>query len=211
MSIETKRNAALQEICKFHQLSDAQIKNLENFVSLLLTENQQFNFIGRSTIDEIWDRHILDSAQLLRCIENKNLKFADLGAGAGFPGFVLSILGLQEVHLIEKSYRKCEFLRLAKMQTDFPASQKIFVRQAKLEELPVIEFNYIVSRALAPLDRLLFYSQKFLKKGGYCCFLKGKNLNKEIQLAKEKFKFDYELTPSLTSSEGSIIKIFNLQ
>jgi 16S rRNA (guanine527-N7)-methyltransferase len=162
--------------------------------------------VGKSTIENIWDRHILDSAQLLRFIENKNVKFADLGSGAGFPGLVLSILGLREVHLIEKSFRKSEFLRRAKLFSQ----NRVFIHQAKLEELSNLEFDCIVSRALAPLSSLLEYSKKFLKKDGYCLFLKGKNLPAEIELAKQTFQFDYELHPSLTSLESNIIKISNI-
>lgn len=206
MQIEIKKNAALNEIRKFSSLNATQIKNIEDFVLLLLQENQNFNFIGKSTIENIWERHILDSAQLMRFVKDKNAKFADLGSGAGFPGLVLSILGLREIHLIEKSFRKSDFLRRAKM---FSAN-RVFVHQAKLEELTAIEFDCIVSRALAPLDQLLEYTKKFLKKDGYCLFLKGKNLEKEIAAAKEKFKFEYELHPSLTSSESNIIKVFNI-
>ena len=173
---------------------------------MLLQENNQFNFIGKSTIEDIWNRHILDSAQLLKFIENKNLKFADFGSGAGFPGLVLSILGLKEIHLVEKAFRKSDFLRRAKSFS----SNRVFVQQTVLENLTNIEFDSILSRALAPLDKLLDYSVKFLKKDGYCLFLKGKNLEKEIVVAKNKFKFDYELHPSLTSSESNIIKILNI-
>ncbi|MBU6339606.1 MAG: 16S rRNA (guanine(527)-N(7))-methyltransferase RsmG [Rickettsiales bacterium] len=203
MNLETKKNAALSEIKKFYDLTETQIKSLESFVLLLLSENQQFNFIGKSTVEDIWNRHILDSAQLIKFIDNKNVKFADLGTGAGFPGIVLSILGLKEIHLIEKAFRKCEFLRKAKLFSQ----NRIFIHQVKLEELSVKEFDCITSRALAPLDKLLSYSAKFLKKDGYCLFLKGKNLEQELQLAKKQFNFHYETYPSLTSSESSIIKI----
>ncbi len=203
MQLEQKKSAALDEIRKFSPLDDSQIKNLEDFVELLLNENDNFNFIGKSTIENIWDRHILDSAQLLRFIENKNIKFADFGTGAGFPGIVLSILGLREIHLVEKSFRKSEFLRRAKLFSP----NRLFVHQSKLEELSKLEFDCVVSRALAPLDQLLDYSKKFLKADGYCLFLKGKNLVKEIELAKKTFQFEYELHASLTSLESNIIKV----
>jgi 16S rRNA (guanine527-N7)-methyltransferase len=203
MQAELKKNNSFQEIKKFCELKPFQEKNLEDFVLKLLQENQNFNFIGKSTIENIWERHILDSAQLLRFIDNKNLKFADLGSGAGFPGMVLSILGVREIHLIEKAFRKADFLRRAKLFS----SNRVFVHQASLEELSAIEFDVIVSRALAPLPKLLEYVKKFLKKDGYCLFLKGKNLEQEIQEAKKNFQFEYELNPSLTSSESNIIKI----
>lgn len=203
MQLESQKISALEQIEFFHKISAEQKEALENFVSLLLQQNDKFNFIGKSTVENVWHRHILDSAQILRFIENKNLKFADFGTGAGFPGMVLSILGLREIHLVEKAFRKTEFLRQAKLFSQ----NRIFIHQSKLEELPKIEFDCIVSRALAPLDKLLGYGQKFLKKDGYCLFLKGKNLQQEIALAKKSFHFEYELHPSLTSDESNIIKL----
>ncbi len=203
MQLELKKAAALEQIRKFYNVTQEQEKALEDFVSLLLEQNDKFNFIGKSTVENVWERHILDSAQLLKFIENKNLKFADFGTGAGFPGMVLSILGLREIHLVEKAFRKTEFLRQSKSFSQ----NRVFVNQSRLEELSNIEFDCIVSRALAPLDKLLGYSQKFLKKDGYCLFLKGKNLPQEIALAKKSFQFEYELHPSLTSDESNIIKL----
>jgi 16S rRNA (guanine527-N7)-methyltransferase len=87
------------------------------------------------------------------------------------------------------------------------SQNRVFIHQAKLEELNVIEFDCIVSRALAPLDKLLIHAQKFLKKDGYCLFLKGKNLSQELELAKKQFSFHYETYASLTSLESNIIKI----
>jgi 16S rRNA (guanine527-N7)-methyltransferase len=206
MQIEQKKNSAFREIKNFCELNHAQEKALEDYVLSVLQENQNFNFIGKSTILDIWERHILDSAQLMRFIPDKNLKFADLGSGAGFPGIVLSILGLREIHLVEKAFRKADFLRKAKSFS----SNRIFIHQAQLEEMPVTQFDCIVSRAFAPLPKLLEYTKKFLKKDGHCLFLKGKNLPQEIIDAKKDFQFEYELQPSLTSAESNIIKVFNI-
>ncbi len=203
MNFQEKKDQALSEIDKFCKLDSAKIKAIEEFVWLLLQENNNFNFIGKSTIDEIWNRHVLDSAQILKFIANKNLKFADFGSGAGFPGIIMSILGIREVHLIEKAFRKADFLRRAKLISP----NKIFVHQSKLEELNNIQFDCITSRALANLEKLLEYSTKFLKKDGYCLFLKGKNLPEEIIEAKKKFNFEYEVFPSLTSVESGIILV----
>ena len=207
IQIEASKNAALAQVKAFCELSLFKEKNIEDFILLLLQENQKHNFIGKSTIEDVWNRHVLDSAQLMRFIPNQNLKFADLGTGAGFPGLLLSILGLKEIHLIEKSFRKCEFLRKAKLFSN----NRIFIHQVKIEELSVNQFDCIVSRAFAPLDELLFHVEKFLKKDGFCLFLKGKNLSKEIAKAEEKFNFQYELFPSLTSQESSVIKITKIK
>ena len=209
MQLEIEQNITQQkekvfaEINNFFVLNLEQKKSLEDYVSKLLDENGKYNFIGKSTIDQIWHRHIFDCAQLIQYIKNPQKKFADLGSGAGLPGVVLSLLGLKEIHLIEKSFRKADFLR--KIKNISP--NRIFVQQAKLEEIENINFDCIMSRALAPLDKLLEYCQKFLKDDGYCLFLKGKNLPLEISQAKQKFSFEFELFPSLTSKESNIIRI----
>ena len=209
MQLEIEKNATQQkeknfeEINNFFMLNSEQKKCLEDYVSKLLQENENFNFIGKSTIDQTWHRHILDCAQLIQFIKNPQKKFADLGSGAGLPGMVLSILGLKEIHLVEKSFRKADFLR--KIKNISP--NRVFIHQAKLEELENINFDCIMSRALAPLDKLLEYCKKFLKDDGYCLFLKGKNLPLEISQAKQKFSFEFELFPSLTSKESNIIRI----
>ncbi len=209
MQLEIEKNITQQkekvfaEINNFVVLNIEQKKSLEDYVSRLLDENGKYNFIGKSTIDQMWNRHILDCAQLIQYIKNPQKKFADLGSGAGLPGVVLSLLGLKEIHLIEKSFRKADFLR--KIKNISP--NRIFVQQVKLEELENINFDCIMSRALAPLDKLLEYCQKFLKDDGYCLFLKGKNLPLEISQAKQKFSFEFELFPSLTSKESNIIRI----
>ena len=202
-NITQQKEKIFEEINNFFMLNSEQKKCLEDYVSKLLQENENFNFIGKSTIDQTWHRHILDCAQLIQFIKNPQKKFADLGSGAGLPGMVLSILGLKEIHLVEKSFRKADFLR--KIKNISP--NRVFVHQAKLEELENINFDCIMSRALAPLDKLLEYCKKFLKDDGYCLFLKGKNLPLEISQAKQKFSFEFELFPSLTSQESNIIRI----
>jgi len=206
-NIESQKNLCFLQIKKFFQLTLDQEKNLEEFVKILLNRNQNFNFIGKSTIDDVWLRHILDCAQLMKYIPNVNLKFGDFGSGAGLPGIILSILGLKEIHLIEKSFRKSEFLREAKSLSN----QRIFVQNTKLEEIANLQFDCIVSRALAPLPKLLEYSHKFLKNEGFCLFLKGKNLQSEINDSKKQFVFEYELFPSITSKESNIIHLKKIQ
>ena len=201
-----QKNQVLAELKKICPLNNYQEQSLSKYVEAILQENQNFNFIGKSTISDIWQRHILDSAQLFSLIENKNQIFADFGSGCGLPGLVLSILGVKEMHLIEKSFRKAEFLKKYRCFSQ----EKVLVHQSFLENITVNNFDVIVSRAFAPLPKLLSYVAKFLNPNGYCLFLKGKNLLNEISLAQQQFIFDYKLSPSITSPESKIIKINNI-
>lgn len=207
MSLEIQKETILQEISKFITLQEQQKQQLQDYVLLLLKQNQNYNFIGKSTIPDIWNRHILDCAQLIKYFDDTHKKTADLGSGAGLPGIILSILGVEEMHLIEKSFRKSQFLHEAKVISP----NKIFIHATKLEEITNNKFDIITSRALAPLDKLLNFSINLLNDGGYLIFLKGKNLQNEISKANQHFKFDYELHPSLTSNQSNIIKINNIK
>jgi len=203
MTINEKQLKAITEIRKFHPISTIEIERLEDFVSILLKYNQEYNLIGKSTIDDVWHRHILDSAQMLKYIENKNLIIGDFGSGAGLPAIVLSILGVVEIHLIEKSFRKCEFLKLASKISP----NNIIIHQKKVEEITNLSFDIATSRAFAPLAELLPIVKPFLKTQGYGIFLKGKNFAKEINLAKNLTKFHYSANQSITSDESKVIII----
>lgn len=177
---------------------------LERFASALQDKNSQYNLIGKSTIANLWERHFLDCAQLIEFIDDKNAKFVDLGSGAGLPGIILSILGVKNISLVEKSYRKSEFLRQIKIDLELPFS----VYQKNIEELDKSKkFDCITSRALAPLTKLLGFATDILSSNGYCLFLKGKKLDLEISEARKNFDFELKTFPSCTSNEGRIVKI----
>jgi 16S rRNA (guanine527-N7)-methyltransferase len=193
----------IEQINQFCPISDNTIQSLENYVLALTKYNEKYNLIGQSTVNDIWNRHILDSAQLLKYIPDKNLVTGDFGSGAGFPGMVLSILGIKEVHLIEKSFRKCEFLELAR---EF-SSGKINIHQKSAEEIKDIKFDLITSRAFAPMTRLLSTIKPFTQENTLCLFLKGKNVDNELNLEKKTHRFNYTAHSSLTSEESKIILI----
>ena len=176
---------------------------LTKYVDFLIEYNNKINLIGKSTINDIWNRHITDSLQLVKNIDNYNIKIADLGSGAGLPGIPLSIIGIKEVHLFEKSVRKCEFLEQAK---NF-SNNKIIVRNENLNEIKKENFDIIVSRALADLNTLLHFSKNLSTKSTKLLFLKGKKIYNEIEEAKKYWHFDYKLIDSITSNEGKIIEI----
>ena len=159
------------------EISKEQEEQLKKYVDFLLKYNEKINLIGKSTIDDIWNRHIIDSLQVIKLIENKNVKLADLGSGAGLPGIVLSIAGIKEVHLFEKSPRKCEFLEQAKQ---FSKNQ-IIVHNIDINTFKDNSFNIITSRALGSLDLLLKFSQNLKNNNTKCIFLKGKKVF-DIQL-----------------------------
>ena len=206
MTIKEKQLKAITEIKKFYPISSLEIDNLESFVAILLAKNQEFNLIGKSTIEDIWHRHILDSAQMLKYIKNQDLIIGDFGSGAGLPAIVLSILGVKTIHLIEKSFRKCEFLELAAKIS----SNQIIIHQKKVEEIKGLSLDIATSRAFAPLSELLSIVKPFLKPDGYGIFLKGRSFEKEINTAKALNNFDYLAYKSITSDDSKVL-VVNLE
>lgn len=186
-----------------------QNEKIKQYVDLLLKWNEKINLIGKSTVEDIYNRHILDSTQILDCLtedEINNCVFADFGTGAGIPGIILSLSGVKTIHLLEKSFRKCEFLEEAKKIS----SNKIFIHNKNILEITNLKFDIILSRALAPLDELLTIVKPFLQKDTKCIFSKGRKLNEELEIAKKSWNFDYTIKKSKTSDEGSLIIITNI-
>lgn len=181
-------------------------EKIEKYIELLLNWNNKINLIGKSTIEDIHNRHILDSKQVLDYLtkeELDKLTFADFGSGAGIPGIILSIYGVKKIYLLEKSFRKCEFLQEAKKISN----NEIIVENKNIYEINNLKFDIIISRALASLDKLLEMILPFMKENSKCIFLKGKKTDEELVEAKKRFKFDCEIYNSKTSSEGKILII----
>lgn len=176
----------------------------------MLEWNKKINLIGASTIDDIHNRHILDCKQILDYVsedEMNNCCFGDFGSGAGLPGIILSIYGVKNIYLLEKSYRKCEFLNEAKKISD----NKISIINGNIFELKHLKFDIIVSRALASLDKLFTMVQPFLKANTKCIFLKGEKYNIEIEEALKTWNFKYELHDSKTSDSGKVVIVKNIK
>ena len=147
-------------------------------VHLALLEKWQgkINLVGPATLRDPWRRHTLDSAQLLPLLPESTQTLVDLGSGAGFPGLVLAILGVPDVHLIESDQRKVAFLREVAAATD----TKITIHCRRIDAVPPFSAQVVTARALAPLASLLPLALPFLRVGGVCLFPKGAQADREI-------------------------------
>jgi 16S rRNA (guanine527-N7)-methyltransferase len=170
------------------------------------------NLVGPATLDRIWDRHIVDSLQLLDLAPDART-WLDLGSGAGFPGLVLAIAGAERglhVHLVESNSRKCAFLRHIARLTGAPAK----VHEARLETLVpdfVGKADVVSARALASLAMLLDSTEPLLKAGTMGLFPKGRDAEIELTEARKKWTFEAEILPSLTDSEARILRITSIE
>jgi 16S rRNA (guanine527-N7)-methyltransferase len=170
------------------------------------------NLVGPATLDRVWDRHIVDSLQLLDLAPDAGT-WLDLGAGAGFPGLVLAIAGAErglQVHLVESNSRKCAFLRHIARLTG--ASAK--VHEARLETVVpgfVGKADVVSARALASLPMLLDWTEPLLKAGTMGLFPKGRDAEIELTEARKKWTFEAEILPSLTDPDARILRITSIE
>ncbi len=195
------------DIVSFFGLSIKQVEEIEFFTNSIIKYNEHTNLIGKSTITNIWDRHILDCLQLTKYINNKKLKILDLGTGAGLPGVLLSILGYQNVTMIESIKKKTDFVNAILKELSLTAK----IKNKRIERLKISQQDIIVSRALAPLSKLLTYARMHSNKNATSLFLKGRNVNKEIDIAMKHFVFDIIKTDSVSSGEGCVLQIKNIK
>ena len=188
-------------------LSRAQVDKVDFYLSSVIKHNKHTNLIGKSTIENIWDRHVLDCLQLTKYITNKKLKILDLGTGAGLPGVLLSIVGYKRVLMVDSVKKKTDFVR--KIIKELSLTAKI--QNKRIEKPPTSQHDIIVSRALAPLFKLLTYSRMYSNKNTTSLFLKGRNVISEIDIAAKIFFFEFEQIKSLSSDDGCILKINNIR
>ena len=186
------------------------VSRLSPYVDLLWKRNQELNLVAESTLQQVWRRHILDSAQLLTLIPDNAKSIIDLGSGAGFPGMVLAIMAADRpglrVHLVESTQKKCRFLDEVKDATGAPVE----VHWARAEALPVSKAEVITARAVAPLEKLLGLAHPFFKTDSIGLFLKGKSLADELTLASKSWKLDSTLIPSRSDPSGTVLRVTGL-
>lgn len=170
------------------------------------------NLVGPATLDHIWDRHIVDSLQLLKLVPEART-WVDLGSGAGFPGLVLAIAGQErglKVHLVESNSRKCSFLRHVARLTGSSAT----VHAARLETvIPnfIGKADVVSARALASLTQLLEWTEPMLKTGTIGLFPKGRDAESELTEARKRWTFKADILPSRTDSEARILRITSIE
>ncbi|HLI10195.1 MAG TPA: 16S rRNA (guanine(527)-N(7))-methyltransferase RsmG [Alphaproteobacteria bacterium] len=178
-------------------------RRLEAYAELLLRWQRAVNLVANSTIPDLWRRHMLDSAQLVFYLPTTPCRLADLGSGAGFPGLVLAILGVGEVHLVESDGRKCAFLREALRVTGTAA----FVHEERIESVRLTGCDVVTARGLASLEVLVGYARPFLKSSGIGLFLKGRRLEEELTPNLKGGNMRLERFPSVTEPGGWVVRL----
>jgi 16S rRNA (guanine527-N7)-methyltransferase len=161
---------------------------------------KSLNLVSDSTLKDYWNRHVLDSMQLLPYVNGSTI--LDIGSGAGFPGMVLAIAGNFDVTCVDSDKRKMLFLSEVSRIT----RTRVNIASERIENLQKTTFDTVCARGFSDLSKLLDITIKN-SASGYGVFLKGAKLNEEILKANKSFCYKYCVYPSKTSVDGSILVV----
>ena len=199
---------------KHIHVSHETLEKLVIYFDLLNVWQKKMNLVSNNSLENAETRHFLDSAQLYIFCKNLNGNIIDFGTGAGFPGAVLSILGISKIFLVESNKKKCNFLIKLKKETN----SNFNIINSRIENLDFLEPSLIVSRALTSTKNLLLYSidhmlkskkinskKEAIKNLPNLLFLKGKNFNNELNDIPQNLKIKFQTFPSITSAESRIL------
>jgi 16S rRNA (guanine527-N7)-methyltransferase len=186
------------------------LEQLEQFCADLVLESRQQNLISASTVPMLWSRHIVDSLQLLQLLpenlgrhEISELRWLDLGSGAGFPAIPIALVTQARFTLVESRALRCAFLQ--KMVDTLGLESRVKVRHCKLEQLPDAEYSVISARAFAPLPKLLALAGRFSTEKTTWLLPKGQNADKELELIPVAWQSRFESVLSVTSADARIL------
>lgn len=173
---------------------------LSTYAELLRVEARRQNLVSASTIDGLWDRHILDSAQLVRWEPRTLANWVDVGSGAGLPGIVIACLVDGPVALVEPRRLRAEFLTRVVSVLRLNAT----VSAAKVERIGGT-FEVITGRAVAPLPTFLGICDHLSTKNTMWVLPKGRNAQSELAEAQRTWHGVFHVEPSVTDADSKII------
>lgn len=179
------------------------LDRLQAYADLLVKWQNSINLVGRSTLGDLWRRHLLDSAQLFPLLPAGMRTLVDFGSGAGFPALVLAIMGVPDVHMVESDVRKGAFLREVARVTGTPVT----VHSRRIEAMEPFAADVVSARALAPVAQLLDFAAPFLGPQTQCLFLKGQNVEAELTDANKMWNMTVERHSSRTETAATILRL----
>jgi len=187
------------------------VDRLERYAAALRKWQPAINLVGAKTLGDLWRRHMLDSAQLLTLLPpalgDLGGPLVDLGSGAGFPGLVLAICGVPDVHLVEADQRKAVFLVEVARLTD----TAVTVHRQRIEDVDAFPAAVVTARALAPLPDLLGLAARFSAENTVGLFLKGRDWQRELILAQEAWMMRATPVPSTLDPDSVVLRVENLR
>lgn len=183
---------------------------LSEYAEMLAKWQKAKNLVANGTLEQMWARHFLDSAQLYPLIRGQKGPgphlLLDIGSGGGFPGLVLAAMGLVEAHMVESNGRKGTFMRQVAAKT----GAKTTVHTSRIEDLAPFPVDFVTSRACARLVQLLEWASPFCHTGTVLFFLKGMIAEEELTEARASWNMTVNRHASLSDPSGVILEIHDL-
>ena len=203
----------IDTFCRFSQVSRETITSLKKYENHLIKSNKTLNLIGKSTVDDIWIRHFLDSSQVIDFIDENEKSLIDLGSGAGFPGLVIAILAKDRkipinVKLVEKSVKKATFLKEIISILELNAE---VLNLNVLEQSKSLEADLIIARAFKPLKIILPFIDKNTQNWKKIFLFLGKTGKIELLQASKRWDIKYKQRMSVTSNDSVVLEISKLK
>ena len=194
-----------QDFARDTSVSRETLERLRAYADLLERWNKTTNLVSASTLPDLWRRHFLDSAQVARFVGEGGV--TDLGSGAGFPGLVLAILAIPDIHLVEADQKKVAFLREAARVT----GAKVTIHPQRIEAIPAITTVHITSRALASVSEILALASPKMLPNAKFVLLKGQNVGVELTEARKLWKMHVEEHPSRSDPAARVVILGEVQ
>ena len=195
------------DIARLLDVSRETIDKFQAYLTLLEKWQRQINLVANSTLAEAWQRHILDSGQLVALYPPQTKRVMDIGSGAGFPGLVLAIMGGVTVDLVESDQRKAVFLSTVIRELGLPAK----VHNQRIETLPRLFPDVITARAVAPVPKLLKLIENQLHPEIVCLFLKGAAVEDELTNLQTYSTMESTTHLSLSGPTGVVLELKNMR
>ncbi|PWE50249.1 16S rRNA (guanine(527)-N(7))-methyltransferase RsmG [Thioclava sp. NG1] len=197
-----------EEFAERFDVSRETLDNLLAYEVLLKKWNPAINLVAKSTLEDMWSRHFLDSAQIFAMAPENAQIWADFGAGGGFPGLVIAVLSAEreperQVVLVESDLRKSAFL--STVSRELSLNTRVIAQ--RIEEIAPLDADVVSARALASLPKLLEFTAPHLKPDGTALFPKGARWQEELAQARESWSFDHEAIESLSDPNSVVLKI----
>jgi 16S rRNA (guanine527-N7)-methyltransferase len=175
-------------------------EKLEGFADLLRAESVRHNLVSASTLDQLWDRHILDSAQLVRFEPHSGASWADIGSGAGLPGIVVACIVEGPVSLIEPRRLRADFLH--KLCESLRLDAQVF--GCKVERVEG-KYDVITARAVAALGELIEISAHLSTRKTVWALPKGRSAQRELAEAQRSWQGEFHVEQSVTDADSDIV------
>ena len=189
------------------------LDRLQVYADLLIRWNARINLVAASTVNDLWRRHFLDSAQLAPLIAARRRslgrapRIVDLGSGAGFPGLVLAILDCGDVSLVESNRKKAAFLQAVAQET----ATRVRIHARRIEACQALDADVVTARALASLEKLVDLARISAAPGGIALLSRGKGWERELTRLPESLRLKMKPFPSRTDPDSVILELVDLR